>query len=99
MNLLTTLSLLTSLLPPSTASRQNLTHPFQPPPTSPLTKRWYSIPTPTANQIPGGWGPWPRICPGPTEPHPLRYCFADARSHTNLQPLLDEAIARWAPAL
>lgn len=65
-----------------------------------LTKRWYSVKELHPLMVVDGWGPWPLMCPdGDTQTQPVRYCFKDARSQTNLQSTVDEAVARWAHAI
>jgi hypothetical protein len=57
-------------------------------------KRWYGV-RPLDNDKPkGSFGPWPLDC----DTQPVRYCFADPRSQHNLEPILNQAIAKWAHA-
>jgi hypothetical protein len=37
-------------------------------------------------------GPWLPICTGQA----VRYCFANTRSQTNLEPIFNQAVAKWA---
>lgn len=62
-------------------------------------KRWYGVRpldnnNNNNNKPKGSFGPWPLDC----DTQPVRYCFADARSQTNLAPILTQAITNWAPA-
>ncbi|KAK6433743.1 hypothetical protein LTR95_010073 [Oleoguttula sp. CCFEE 5521] len=67
--------------------------------TSPPTKRWIGVQPIKDDKVIGGYGPWPVLCSGPQQTQPVRYCFKDARSESNLQPILDKAISKWAHAM
>lgn len=64
--------------------------------TSPVDKRWYSVEAIDEHQIEGFFRPWSPVAG--TDKHPLRYCFADARSQKNLGKIVDHAINKWKPA-
>lgn len=65
-----------------------------------LVKRYISIPkTPAEGSMQAPYRyPWPKVCSLP-EKAPLRYCFKDKRSATNLGPVLKGAQQIWAPAM
>ena len=69
---------------------------------APAEKRWYGVADSdedTDKDQEGSVCAWPVKCPAPNPIQPVRYCFKDKRSADNLQPILNEAIARWAPAM
>ncbi|KAK5129348.1 hypothetical protein LTR08_003578 [Meristemomyces frigidus] len=99
---LLTLATLTLFPPPASASHKNTTLPPLPKSAhASLLKRWYGVkPLHAHSAVVGGWGPWPIMCPTlPSQTQPIRYCFKDARSATTLQPIVDQAVAKWAHAL
>lgn len=57
-------------------------------------KRWFGVQPLTDEISKGSFGPWPPICTGEA----VRYRFANARSHTNLEPIVNQAVAKWAHA-
>lgn len=62
--------------------------------TTPNHKRWYGV-RPLDNDKPkGSFGPWPLVC----DSQSVRYCFADPRSQHNLEPIVNQAIAKWSHA-
>lgn len=66
---------------------------------SPVEKRWYSVEpvdSEVEQQTAGYYAPWSPVA-GSTK-HPVRYCFADARSQKNLKKILEKAIKMWEPA-
>ncbi|KAI7313889.1 hypothetical protein KC315_g11530 [Hortaea werneckii] len=84
----------------TTSSLHNITGAFLPlPEGSQHVKRWYGVPEGEKTTILGGWGPWPVMCKEPEPVQAIRYCFKDKRSADNLQPIVDQAVARWAHAL
>lgn len=69
-----------------------------------LLKRWYGVKTLPATGVEQGYisphyYPWPITCSNPKVIQPIRYCFKDERSATNLQPLVDKSNAAWAHAM
>lgn len=57
-------------------------------------KRWLGV-QPLNDEISKGpFGPWPPICTMQS----VRYCFAEARSQANLEPIVNQAVAKWAHA-
>ena len=99
--LTTSLCLLLHALPVSASNNKLPDLPLLPKAThEQLLKRWYGVKPLHPPIIVGGWGPWPIMCPNaPAQTQPIRYCFKDARSATTLQPIVDQAVARWAHAL
>jgi hypothetical protein len=79
------------------ASYNNASVPFLGAGDHTFAKRWYGVRTPNGNNTIDGWGPWPTICNGETQP--IRYCFGDSRSQTNLQGIVNQAVSNWAPAI
>ncbi|KAM0718962.1 hypothetical protein Q7P37_006034 [Cladosporium fusiforme] len=61
---------------------------------SPLDKRFFGVEGLDDSQSGSLLLSWPVIKPN----QPVRYCFADDRSHQNLKEIVDQAIAKWAPA-
>lgn len=64
---------------------------------TPVDRRWYGVESMKEDQYVGMFRPWPK--PRNENKRPVRYCFADARSHKNLNKLVDQAINRWSPAM
>lgn len=62
--------------------------------TTSIHKRWYGIQPLDKTKAKGSFGPWPLVC----DSQSVRYCFADARSQKNLEPIVDQAVAKWAHA-
>jgi hypothetical protein len=57
-------------------------------------KRWLGV-QPLIDEVSKGpFGPWPPICTSQA----VRYCFANTRSQTNLEPIVNQAVAKWAHA-
>ena len=83
MNFMTSaLSILLALSQPATSATTN-NH-----------KRWYGIQLLNNNEPKSSFGPWPFVC----DSQSVRYCFADARSQRNLEPIVNQAVAKWAHA-
>jgi hypothetical protein len=58
-------------------------------------KRWYGVrPIDEDGRVKGSYGPWPLVC----DSQSMRYCFADARSKSNLEDIVNQAVAKWAHA-
>jgi len=61
---------------------------------TPNHKRWYGVRPLDDGKPKGSFGPWPLDC----DSQPVRYCFADPRSQHNLEPIVNQAVAKWAHA-
>lgn len=83
MNFMTSaLSILLALSQPATSATTN-NH-----------KRWYGIQLLNNNEPKSSFGPWPFVC----DSQSVRYCFANARSQRNVEPIVNQAVAKWAHA-
>ena len=57
-------------------------------------KRWFGVQPLTDKISKGPFGPWPPICNGQS----VCYCFTDARSQANLEPIVNQVVAKWVHA-